>query len=271
MATIIQTIEDVKKYVRVGRKDFDDFEAYITDAEQSLVPVLGHQLIRLLQNASSPERFTELKELCKKYIAITAMQLFTPEGSYNIGATGFTVDRSDMVTVASDQKISAAVEGYRSRALTALRQIIEYLEDHAENYPEWAASDFRKNATSTLFDSMRQLSTDGMVDLRDQPELISTHCGVLRNALSIALRSVPKELHSICKQKAVQTESPKEQLRIAVRRFVAVSLLASVTDQDLIGQAMEDIRSVLSDNATELGITSTPGYDNSQSAIFVMP
>lgn len=271
MATIIQTIEDVKKHVRVGKKEFADFEAYITDAEQSLIPVLGRQLMSLLQDASVPERVPELKELCKKYIAITALLRFTPEGSYNIGATGFTVDRSDMVTVASDQKISAAVEGYRTRSLTALRQIIEYLEDHAEIYPEWNTSDFRKNATSTLFESIRQLSTDGMVDLCDQPELISTHCGVLRNALSIALRSVPKELHSICTDKTQQTDSSKERLRMSVRRFVAVSLLAAVTDQNLIGQAMEDIRSVLKDHATELGITSTPGYDNSQSAIFVMP
>lgn len=169
MQSFIQTIEDLKRTVKVNKSEFlfATLSPYLDDAyEKYIVPYIGETLIeRLLGNVTGETEHRLHWGICRA-LGPLSIALATPELGVLIGDSGHTVTRTDKVTVASDQKIARAEESMTYRGWKSLDWLINFLSDNEDYYPEWKDSTYYRNMSKGHYiNSAREFQDYGHVDI----------------------------------------------------------------------------------------------------------
>ena len=138
----IQTIEDLRQTVKVNASlTFAFLEPYLDDAfDKYIVPYLGEALIKRLSGNSGNGSDLKVRLMVSRALGPLAVALASPELGVLIGDGGHMVTRNDKVTVASDQKIARSEESMLERGWMNLDRLLEYLDGHIMEYPEWKDS-----------------------------------------------------------------------------------------------------------------------------------
>lgn len=169
MQLFIQTIEDLKRTVKVNKSEFllASLLPYLDDAyEKYIIPYIGETLIeRLLGNVTEEAERRLHWGICRA-LGPLSIALATPELGVLIGDSGHTVTRTDKATVASDQKIARAEESMTYRGWKSLDWLINFLSENEDYYPEWKDSTYYRNMSKGHYiNSAREFQDYGHVDI----------------------------------------------------------------------------------------------------------
>lgn len=193
METLIQTTEDLQKYVKVNRTiDFETYRQFVIDAQDKYVtPYIGQALIDRLMN----EPNNKLSIFVCRALGPFSLALATDEFSINFGESGHTVSRTDKLAPASDAKIAKAAESLFNRGWSNLDNALRYLQSHKEDYPEW--KDYSGSISTKLFENASEFQEKGLVDIDNSP-LTFHHLRllVLRIETSETFKLLPAEMRS---------------------------------------------------------------------------
>lgn len=178
MNNIIDTMLDLSGVVKVNESmPFEQLIPFISDGIDShLRYYAGDALVNLVTEATTPisDKVKALQPLFRKVVGPMAMALATPELSLRIGDSGITVQKSDKLSPASDAKISAYMRGSIERSFKAVDTLINYLEAHVADYPEWSDSPQCSLLQDGYIRSARQYQEEGLIDINRSPVIFQT-------------------------------------------------------------------------------------------------
>lgn len=172
MNNIIDTMLDLAEVVKVNQSaPFEQFQPFISDAIDShLRYYVGDALVNLVTDATQlTDNVKALQPLFRKVVGPMAMALAIPELGLTIGDSGITVQKSDKLSPASDAKISAYIKGGIERSFKAIDTLINYLEAHQSDYPEWSDSPQCSVLKDGYIRSARQFQEEGLIDINRSP------------------------------------------------------------------------------------------------------
>jgi len=236
MKAIISTIEELKKTVKINASTkMDVVEPYIQQARDIiLVRYLGLELVEVLEGDTVPDRATELLKLTQCALGPLAIWCGNAEMSVRFSDSGFTVAmKAGEYGAASDTKIAKVEESLERRGFQYLDQVLEYLELHADQFPEWTQSRYYTLRGGNYIQSAIQFQELGFVDI-DYSRLTFEH--FRSNMSMIEIRFITEllgeTLDSTLRSKlnAVQSIAEKELIG-SIRRFVACKTAEIHTSQ----------------------------------------
>lgn len=286
MNSFIHTHAQLRAIVNISlRADFDTLTPYLDAAADPLTELLGEELLQTIsayqdKPTTAPDLTPWMETIIERiraFVAPRALELYTPEASYHIGDSGFTVDRTDSLAPADHRKIADATRAYALRAEEALNRLLTYLESIAPLIPEWEHSDYRAITRLTHFHSTRQLEQEAGVMLGTDPQFLYRHHPHFL-AAAMQLRShLPDALHTIALTQPTGELTPALRLlnryaralmaHIALHRISPTELRLDDRDQSLLR-----LQAYLRTHAQEL---NTPyqqleQFDNPSAQIFAL-
>lgn len=166
-------IDQLAEVAKVNRSTpWNVFRIYITDAiPVFLVPYLGSALVDKLQTtdeasaAEADAKYVKLIPMVRRTLGPFAVGSSTDEASISTGDAGHTVVKSDKFSPASDNKIALAKESLLSRAWANMEILLDYLEDHSDDYTEWTDTRYHKNRKTKYFASAEEFQDNALVDI----------------------------------------------------------------------------------------------------------
>lgn len=166
--SIIQNIEQLKKLVKINSSiPFSSVSPFLNTAQEIyLVRYLGRELLTKINDENMPEKYIELCNKAASAEGLLAMWLGNAELSVRISDSGFTVERTDTLAPASDSKIAEVKQSLCMRAFQHLDSLLEYLEDHVVEFPEWALSRYYSGTVDNYIRSARQFQDTGSVNIQ---------------------------------------------------------------------------------------------------------
>ncbi|MDD4010495.1 MAG: hypothetical protein PHQ67_11935 [Fermentimonas sp.] len=222
MEALINTIEDLQKYVRVNNSiDFEMFSQFIIDAQDKYIrPYVGQELIDKL----NVETADKLKTYLCRALAPFSMALATDEFSINFGESGHTVTRSQTSAPASDSKIAKATESLFNRGWSNLDNALRYLHSNKDLYSEWATAEL--STGTKLFDNAAEFQEKGLVDISNSP-LTFHHLRMLvkRIEMSETFKLLPEDI------RASFDKNASEEITTAMQAYTGSRVAALHTSQ----------------------------------------
>jgi len=168
MKAIISTIDELHKTVKINvSTKIDVFEPFLQQARDIiLVRYLGFELVEILEGDTIPDRATKLLTLTQYALGPLAIWVGNAELSVRISDSGFTVAmKAGEYGAASDTKIGKVEESLERRGFQYLDQVLEYLELHADQFPEWTQSRYYTLRSGNYIQSATQFQEIGLVDI----------------------------------------------------------------------------------------------------------
>lgn len=226
MKAIISTIDELKKTVKINAATpFPVVEPYLQQARDIiLVRYLGLELVEVLELDIVPDRATELLKLTQSALGPLAIWCGNAEMSVRFSDSGFTVAmKTGEYGAASDTKIAKVEESLERRGFQYLDQVLEYLEEHADEFPEWTQSRYYTLRGGNYIQSSVQFQEIGLVDI-DHSRLTFESFRPIMSMIELRFINelLGETLDSTLRSKlnAVQSVAEKE-LIASIRRFVA--------------------------------------------------
>ena len=170
---IIDNIDQLRLTVKVNASaDFAVFAPYLRMARDVyLVRYLGEPLVSLLEERVVPERALPLLEKVRMCLGPMALWAGGAELSVRLGDGGFAVEKRDgagggpAYVPASDAKLARVGESLERRAFHYLDLVLEWLEAHADDFPEWRDSRYYTLRGGCFIRSAAQFQEVGLVDI----------------------------------------------------------------------------------------------------------
>lgn len=168
-----KTTDDLKLTVKINASSpFENWQIYIADArDMFLVPYLGFDIVEKLEKVDEESsvaddvKYIKILPLVRRALGPFAVSMSTDEMSIYFGDAGHTVTKSDRMAPASDAKIARAAESLLLRGWNNLELLLEFLDKHIADYPEWEESKFFKNRQTTYFSSSEVFQDAGLIDI----------------------------------------------------------------------------------------------------------
>lgn len=169
MQAFITSVEQLKETVKVNNNEylFTSLLPYLDDAfEKYIVPYLGDALIDRLTAEGATVQDLKVSVMVRRALGPLAVAMASPELGILIGDSGHTVTRTDKVTVASDEKIGRAEASMQERGWMNLERMLDYLDGHLEEFPEWKESRYMRDlSTGRYLNSAREFQDMGKVNI----------------------------------------------------------------------------------------------------------
>lgn len=226
MKAIISTIEELKSTVKVNAvTQFSVVAPYIQQARDIiLVRYLGLELIEVLEGDTIPDRATELLKLTQCALGPLAIWCGNAEMSVRFSDSGFTVAmKAGEYGAASDTKIAKVEESLERRGFQYLDQVLEYLEIHSSEFPEWTQSRYYTLRGGNYIQSATQFQEIGLVDI-DHSRLTFESLRPIMSMIEMRFITelLGETLNSTLRSKlnTIQSVAEKELIG-SIRRFVA--------------------------------------------------
>lgn len=148
---LIETIEEVKTHIAVNlTTEIENLIPYIEEAETRFIrPILGDELYaELLEQfeaggSSSGSGISNYDDLLKKVqrpLIYFAYCLYEPTGNIQISDSGFHIAVNENKKAAFEWQVNRVVNSWYDIAYTGIDNLLEYLEDNIEDYPQWSSS-----------------------------------------------------------------------------------------------------------------------------------
>lgn len=233
MTAIIHTTEQLKQTAKVNSStDISVFNPFLQVARDVyLVRYLGEDLVCLLEQDVVAERARMLLEKVRKCLGPLALWIGNAELSVRIGDSGFTVEKRDNPQAgpgyvpASDTKIAKVEESLERRAFLALDLVLEYLDTHADDFPEWETSHYRRLQADTFIRSATEFQELGLVDIGYSRLTFDHFHGVMK---MVEIRFVEQLLGRALYRRLLgklggeeELTPAEDELAVNVRRFAA--------------------------------------------------
>lgn len=231
----IKTIDDLKQTVKVNASlNFTIMVPYLDDAyDKYILPYLGEALVKRLSDNSDRASDLKLFVLVSRALGPLALSLASPELAVLIGDSGHTVTRNDKFTVASDQKILRAEESMQERGWRNLDQLLEYLNSHIEEYPEWKDSRYySRMAIGRYLNTAKEFQDFGKVNI-NYSQLTFEHFRPLLDALEMKLqRWIGRALDKSLREELITPTDPvRQELIEYIRVWLAMNVAKLHTSQ----------------------------------------
>ncbi len=218
-------IDQLAEVAKVNRSTpWNVFRIYITDAiPVFLVPYLGSALVDKLQatveesTAEDDAKYLKLLPMVRRPLGPFAVGSSTDEASISTGDAGHTVAKSDKFSPASDNKIALAKESLLARAWANMEILLDYLEEHSEDYPEWKDTRYHKNRKTKYFASAEEFQDSGLVDI-DYSRLAFERLRML--IMRVEQSEVANLLGSNEAAVVSGTEDKDRKMLVLVRKFI---------------------------------------------------
>lgn len=231
---IIHSIEQLKRTARVNSSaDFSVFRPFLQLARDVfLVRYLGEELVcRLEKPVVSGNNDDVLLEKVRMCLGPMALWLGIGELSVRLGDSGFTVEKRDGASggpsyvPASDAKIAEVRQSFERRAFMALDLVLEYLEGHAGDFPEWEKSRYYTLRKGNYIESATQFQDLCLVDI-GYSRLTFEHLRPLMGMVELRIveKVLGRDLDRRLRGKLAKGEeltAAEDELVVMVRRFVA--------------------------------------------------
>jgi len=164
LPTLIATLEDFKKHVRLNASTDDDeyfnsLQADVLLAEDDyLRPALGAEFYDELLDATSSTEVDRLRYLLASSLANLTMVSFIDDAQVQISGSGVQIVSTDREKTAFPWQINNLKVNYSRKGNNGLEKALAYLETHADDFPTWAASDVAKNTRGFFITSATTFS-----------------------------------------------------------------------------------------------------------------
>lgn len=161
---LIKTIDQLKEVVKISSSiPFATVKPFLdTACDVWLVRFLGQSLVDALGKADLTDGYKTLLSKILKAEGVLAMWLGNAELSVRISDSGFTVERTEGLAPASDNKIAEVKESLCSRGFQYLDIALQYLEENATIFPEWILSDYYARRNNSYIKSARMFQSVGV-------------------------------------------------------------------------------------------------------------
>ena len=234
MKNIISTIEELRATVRINASvPWETAAPFLETARDIyLVRYLGEELVTQMESDTPEERFTSVIRLARKVLGPLAMWLGNSELSVRISDSGFTVERNDKFAPASEDKIAKVQESLERRGFQYLDVLLEYLEIHADEFPEWKNSRYFTLRGGNYIRSARQFQECG-VDIAYSRLTFEQLRGLMTLIEERYIRELlGDDLHVRLRQTADTTSVPAELTLLGyIRAFIAVKTAELTTSE----------------------------------------
>lgn len=213
MPTIITTIEDLKKVVKVNASlPWESIEPYINEAESCLGEYFSQTFLDSLENGDA------FWAMAKQAVGPLAMALAIDEMSVNVGDAGITVinEREGKRSPASDSKIAAAKASLQQRAYANLSRLIHFV----------ILKGTYDTSTCELFEELRQLLCNTMhsvmkrINIKNDYLTLFSLLPTLRNVQQQLTKVVGQELMSEMLDRTQALDVDKLTLRSLCKDYI---------------------------------------------------
>lgn len=159
--SLIKTIDEFQKYVRVqGTVSIDTMMAAVPDAQEKyLRNTLGDELLNDLElwynldpNPVVPA-YTALLPHVQRALARLSLFVVSPELDVQVTNSGIAIISNTNLAPASSDRVAKFDKNNELRGWDNVETLIRFLEDHADDYPEWTASEAYTLAIRNLVNS----------------------------------------------------------------------------------------------------------------------
>ncbi|WP_421801764.1 DUF6712 family protein [Flagellimonas sp.] len=143
MATLLKTIQDVKKYVAANASvKFDSLKPYIIQADRKFViPACSQELYTVLEPGNSSDNKEKVYELLREASAHLAMFLYIPIGNVEINDHGIIVESGESSKAAEWWQIRDLRRSFLESGLGAIDDALKIMEANEGDFDEWKGSD----------------------------------------------------------------------------------------------------------------------------------
>ena len=220
----------------------ENWYPYIEEAQETFIrPVLGDPLYlqlretadRVIQQPSQPSLeppLVELLEMVRKPLALYALWLGADEFGVSVSSQGIQVIETQTHKTAPQYRVQNLKENWIRRANTSLDLVLEFLDEHRQDYPSYICQDADLLIRSTPeFNSEVDIRESRRVFVSLKPVIRSVERKYIRPALSAELFD---ELKSALKSNAVLTNDQKalmELIRPALAHLTMARALMEIS------------------------------------------
>ncbi|WP_421811750.1 DUF6712 family protein [Flagellimonas sp.] len=143
MATLLTTIEDIKKYVAVNNSlKIESLKPYIIQADRKfLVPACSQELYDAFETAPTEGVRQKVYELLREASSHLAMFLYIPVGNVEINDHGIIVESGDQSKAAEWWQIRDLRRSFLDAGLGAIDDALKLMEANESLFTEWKGSD----------------------------------------------------------------------------------------------------------------------------------
>ena len=143
--TLFKSINELQDYITVDiSSDIRTMLPYIKQAEKYTTDIIGKtlraKLIDVVHNNLEDENLSQLLEFVRLPLANFAYLKAIAKLNINVGDAGFTVTVSSSLEPASQWRVQDFKESVENAGNDALEELIEFLEENRDVFPDWAES-----------------------------------------------------------------------------------------------------------------------------------
>lgn len=165
------TTEQAKEFLKINSTLKEEtFSPFIPDAEEKYIkPFLGDELFSLLETWADEQSDddAEMVALYPKVIPALArfsMLLAAPHMDLNIGESGFGVVSTGGIAPASRERVKEFTKSLEELAWGNIENLLRFLEENQEDYPDWVDSDAYTMHTRNLINSAENFNNFVEID-----------------------------------------------------------------------------------------------------------
>ena len=264
MTTLISTVEQLKKYVKLNANmPFESIEPFLQQARDLyLVRYLGLDILSELEGDNFGTAYEPLLEITRKALAPLALWIGNSELSVRISDSGFTVAKQDGATgylPASDTKIAQVEASLRRRAVQYIDKLIEYLETNISKFPKWKTSPYYLDKNSNYLQTASQFQELGLVDIMYSRLVFES----LKPTMSMIDQSIVTETigglqDAKLRSKLNSDQSlPESELIATIRKFVASKTVEIQSDPETQRRSFGSDKKLVPQPYTDFGYVTT--------------
>ena len=235
--SLIRNVDQLKELVKINPNiPFSSVSPFLNTAQEIyLIRYIGRDLLKKINDESETTKYGELYYKAASAEGLLAMWLGNAELSVRISDSGFTVERTENFAPASDTKIAEVKKSLCIRAFQHLDLVLEYLEDHVDDFPEWALSRYYTGTVDNYIRSARQFQGAGSVNIQYSLLRFEEMRPLMRQVQDRYVRElIGEELDTQLRSKDIITDEHERNLFDYACKFIANKTAELYTSQNSI-------------------------------------